>query len=158
MVTRDREGGRGPNRLFVVLDDPALLAGMAYPAPDTDWRELYGRGFRRLVRLHPGDYNASPLRVEDVELEDLHGGRSPQDARRERERVREAARLAAEHVRAGEGVLVHCVGGTGRTGTVLGCALGLLGRSADEAVRAVQEHRPQWPESPWQEEIVRTAV
>ena len=37
--------------------------------------------------------------------------------------------LAAEAVvgllRRDEGVLVHCVGGTGRTGTVIGCALRL---------------------------------
>ncbi len=32
------------------------------------------------------------------------------------------------------GVIVHCVGGTGRTGTVLGCVLRELGKSANEII------------------------
>ena len=68
----------------------------------------------------------------------------------------EAARIAAGAVERGTGVVVHCVGGTGRTGTVVACALRLLGRSADEAVATVQAHRPKWPESPWQEQLVRS--
>ena len=143
--------------LFVVADEPALLAGMPYPADDTDWAALHARGFRRLVRLHPGDYDAAPLLVEDVELEDLYGGRTPSDPDAERGRVLDAARRAVAHVNGGEGVLVHCVGGTGRTGTVLACALRLLGRSTDEAIAAVRAHRPRWPESPWQEQTVRGA-
>jgi len=50
---------------------------------------------------------------------------------------------------------VHCVGGTGRTGTVLAGALRVLGRSADDAIAAVRGHRPGWPESAWQEQVVR---
>ena len=145
-----------PNRLFVVLESPARLGGMAYPEPDTDWGALGRSGFRHVVRLHPGDYDAAPLEIDDVELEDLFGGRSPRDPEAERARVIEAARLAAEYVERGEGVVVHCVGGTGRTGTVLACALRLLGRSADEAIDAVRAARPHWPESPWQEEVVRS--
>jgi hypothetical protein len=141
--------------LFVVAETPALLAGMPYPEPETDWNELHRRGFRRLVRLHPGDYDAAPLVVHDVALEDLFGGRSPEDPEAEGRRVWEAALLAADFVARGEGVLVHCVGGTGRTGTVLACALRRLGRPADEAIRLVRSHRPHWPESSWQEDIVR---
>lgn len=145
------------NRLFLVHRGPAPLAGMAYPAPETDWAALHARGFRRVVRLHPGDYDPSPLALDDATLEDLYGGRSPSDPEAERERVHAAARVAADYVRAGDGVVVHCVGGTGRTGTVLACALRLLGRPADEAIAEVQRHRPHWPESAWQEEVVRAA-
>lgn len=145
-----------PNRLFIVLEVPALLAGMAFPTADTDWVELHRRGFQQLVRLHPGHYDPAPLTAHEILLEDLVGGRKPLDAGSERDRVLDAARLATGCVQRGEGVVVHCVGGTGRTGTVLGCALRYLGRDADEAVAMIQAHRPHWPESLWQEEVVRT--
>lgn len=140
---------------FVVLREPALLGGMGYPAADTAWAALHRLGFRRVVRLHPGDYDPAPLLIADFELEDLHGGRMPSDPVSERARALEAARAAADWVSGGEGVLVHCMGGTGRTGTVLVCALRYLGRSADEAIGLVRSHRPAWPESPWQETIAR---
>jgi hypothetical protein len=143
--------------LVVFTETPALLAGMPYPPPDTDWQALHDRGFRLVVRLQPGDYDPAPLEVREVTLSDLYGGALPEDPDAERDRVWEAARLTAEAVERGTGVVVHCVGGTGRTGTVVGCALRLLGRSADEAIATLQAHRPQWPESPWQEQLVRSA-
>lgn len=145
------------NELFVFTETPALLAGMPYPRPDTDWQALHDRGLRLIVRLHPGDYDPAPLAVREVALMDLHGGALPDAPDAERERVWEAARVAADALEHGIGVVVHCVGGTGRTGTVVACALRLLGRSADEAVAMVQTQRPKWPESPWQEQLVRSA-
>jgi hypothetical protein len=141
--------------LFVVAETPAPLAGMAFPPPETDWKAIHRRGFAHVVRLHPGDYNAAPLIAHDFALEDLYGGATPRDAEAERRRIWNAAHLAAELVNGGEGVVVHCIGGTGRTGTVLACALRELGRSADEAIASVREHRPRWPESPWHEDVVR---
>jgi hypothetical protein len=142
--------------LFVVTETPALLAGMAFPRPEIDWQLLHDRGFRRVLRLHPADYDPAPLVAHDVVLQDLYGGAAPQDATAEERRIWEAAVFAAENVVRGEGVVVHCVGGTGRTGTVLACALRQLGRSADDAIDIVRKHRPHWPESPWQEEVVRS--
>jgi hypothetical protein len=141
--------------LFVVTDAPALLAGMAFPDLELDWRGLHDRGFRHVVRLHAADYDPAPLVAHDVALEDLHGGLIPRDPDGERRRVWQAAELTAKYIASGDGVVVHCVGGTGRTGTVLACALRLLGRAADEAIDAVRVHRPRWPESAWQEEVVR---
>jgi len=140
----------------VFIQEPALLAGMSYPEPETDWQELWDSGFQLVVRLHPGEYDAAPLAVFGVPLADLHGGATPSDPAAEEARVREAARVAADAVEGGHGVVVHCLGGTGRTGTVVACALRLLGRSADEAIATVRAHRPRWPESPWQEEVVRS--
>jgi Tyrosine phosphatase family len=142
--------------LFVFVETPALLAGMPYPRSDTDWQALFDRGFGLVVRLHPGDYDPAPLDLRDVALTDLYGGAVPDDPETEAERVWEAARIAADAVERGTGVVVHCVGGTGRTGTVVACALRLLGCSADESIATVQTHRPKWPESPWQEGLVRS--
>jgi Tyrosine phosphatase family len=145
------------NELFIFAETPGLLAGMPYPHRDMDWQALHDRGFRLVVRLHPGDYDPAPLAARDVALEDLYGGTLPDDPDAERERVWEAARVVADAVEGATGVVVHCVGGAGRTGTVVACALRLLGRSPDEAVATVQAHRPRWPESPWQEQLVRSA-
>ena len=142
--------------LFVFVETPALLAGMPYPRSDTDWQALFDRGFGLVVRLHPRDYDPAPLDLRDVTLTDLYGGAVPDDPETEAERVWEAARIAADAVERGTGVVVHCVGGTGRTGTVVACALRLLGCSADESIATVQTHRPKWPESPWQEGLVRS--
>jgi hypothetical protein len=140
---------------FIVAHEPAPLGGMAYPPRDADWAAVYELGFRRIVRLQAGEYDPAPLVASDFELEDLHGGLTPTDPESERARVLEAARAAAGWVAGGEGVLVHCAGGTGRTGTVLVCAMRYLGRPVDEAIQAVQSHRPCWPESPWQETVAR---
>ena len=142
--------------LAVFTESPAPLAGMPYPPPGLDWQALHDRGFALVVRLHPGDYDPSPLHVHDVSLQDLYGGASPTDPAGETKRVWEAARIAADAVAGGQGVVVHCVGGTGRTGTVVACALRLLGHSADEAIASVHAHRSHWPESPWQERVVRS--
>jgi len=142
--------------LFVVTETPAPLAGMRFPPPDADWRELHRRGFVLVIRLHPAEYDPSPLVAEDLALEDLYGGRIPRDEVAERQRIWHAAGLAARHVTGGDGVVVHCLGGKGRTGTVLACALQVLGHSADEAIETVRMHRREWPEAPWQEEVVRS--
>jgi hypothetical protein len=141
--------------LFVVTDVPARLAGMAFPDPELDWSALHGLGFRHVVRLHAADYDPAPLIAHDVALKDLHGGLTPRNPEEERCRVWRAAQLAAGYVAGGDGVVVHCVGGTGRTGTVLACALRALGHSVDDAIGAVRLQRPRWPEAPWQEEVVR---
>lgn len=128
---------------------------MAFPVPETDWPALHRLGFQRVVRLHPGDYDPSPLAIDEITLEDLVAVDRPRDPSLERDRVLRAGQLVADSLQRGEGVIVHCLGGIGRTGTVLGRALRELGYSADEAVAAIQARRPRWPESPWQEEIVR---
>jgi protein-tyrosine phosphatase len=56
--------------------------------------------------------------------------------------------------------VVHCVGGRGRTGTVLGCVLRELGHSPGEVVDFLDRvHKARgkagWPESPWQGQLVR---
>ena len=64
----------------------------------------------------------------------------------------------------GKGVYVHCWGGVGRTGTVIGCWLVRHGSSGDDALRQVdrwwrsmEKAVPYWdsPETPAQKEFVR---
>ena len=60
---------------------------------------------------------------------------------------------------AGEGVVVHCHAGRGRTGTVIGGALVMLGHDPETVVdwlHRVQRTRGKrgWPEQPWQAEVV----
>ena len=59
----------------------------------------------------------------------------------------------------GEGVAVHCGFGTGRTGTVIGCILKILGFESRQILEHLDElhkarGRPGWPESPWQARLV----
>ena len=82
------------------------------------------------------------------------------DPEREHEIVERAAADVVDHVRRGIGVAVHCMGGRGRTGTVVGVALVRLGHDPDAVVDylhrvAVGRGRRGWPESPWQAETVR---
>ena len=152
-----------PRSLYWLLLEPAPLAGMAFPSCDTPWRTLHDLGFRHVVCLaakSPG-YDPAPLRhVYAEDLQDLVGGQFPRDPAREERLSRAAARIVTAHVLAGEGVVVHCLGGTGRTGTVLGCVLKSLGFAVDEVVarlRTLSEargKRPGWPESPWQRALV----
>lgn len=59
-------------------------------------------------------------------------------------------------VAAGEAVEVACLGGVGRTGTVLACLVTLGGMGVGEAVEWVRsEHHPRAVETPWQRWWVR---
>jgi protein-tyrosine phosphatase len=93
-------------------------------------------------------------------LQDLVSGGAPVDPEHERTLVRAAADDVADHLTRGIGVAVHCMGGRGRTGTVIGAALVRLGHAPNEVVDhlhrlAIGRGRRGWPESPWQETLVR---
>lgn len=64
------------------------------------------------------------------------------------------------HLRASNGVAVHCHGGTGRTGTVIGAVLVRLGHDPEEVCDwlhqvHVARGRDGWPESDWQQSVLR---
>jgi protein-tyrosine phosphatase len=148
-----------PERFYTVTREPAPLAGMSLPNQDTPWQELHKAGFRHVVCLMTGRpyYQPSPLNpLHAAALQDLVGGRSPDDPVREIELIRESVELAVERLQKKEGVVVHCVGGTGRTGTVLGCILRRLGYAGPDIVgyldRLNREGRSRhgWPEAKWQ--------
>jgi hypothetical protein len=67
-----------------------------------------------------------------------------------------AALLAQLRTMAEARVVVHCLGGLGRSGLVVGCLLTELGRSADAALAALHRARgPRCPETPAQVAYVR---
>lgn len=159
----DMAGLQVPGQLYLVLKEPAPLAGMAYPFPGMPWRLLSKAGISNVVCLcgYAVDYDPAPLQVlYAAELEDLHHGNSPADPEREEGVVRAAVSTINERLAKGEGVAVHCVGGTGRTGTVIGCVLRSMGYAADDVIRYLDElnkarGRRGWPEAPWQAGMVK---
>ncbi len=156
------DGVKIPWDLYVVMDDP-LLAGMCYPYSGISFESLEKAGFSGIVCLcerHP-DYDPYPLRIlYATKLEDLFSGDEPWDKHGEESLIRDAVEAVVSELRHGEGVIVHCVGGIGRTGTVIGCVLRELGYSADEAIDYLDDVNlarriGQWSESKWQAEMVR---
>jgi hypothetical protein len=151
-----------PAELYFLARTPVALAGMAYPAR-VDWSALWDEGLRHVVCLtHDAPpYDPAPLSIAAIALQDLYTGVVPDDPQEERIRVRHAAMAVVDGVRAGNGVVVHCRGGRGRAGTVLGTALVLLGHEPDEAVAYLDRihtirGKGGWPESAWQAETVRS--
>jgi hypothetical protein len=153
-------GIKMPGELYWVLKTPAPLAGMQYPRPDFPWKTLPAFGFGGLVSLEPGCYDHAPLSLLFSKLlEDLHHGGDPQNAQKEQALIAEAVEAVVTALQAGQGVVVHCAGGTGRTGTVIGCVLRRLGYNAAEVVSYLDalhkaRGRRGWPESPWQKTVV----
>jgi protein-tyrosine phosphatase len=152
-----------PHDFYVVLKEPSPLAGMHFPRGRTPWKNLGAAGFTSIVCLVDSQvfYNPYPLRVlYSAELEDLHYGTWPRDPVRQERLVREATKIIVKGLDNGEGIIVHCAGGIGRTGTVLGCVLRELGFPADMVIRYLDMINKQrgirgWPESEWQAEMVR---
>ncbi len=149
-----------PDDFYWVARTPVALAGMAYPGR-ADWALLREAGIGHVVCLTadapPLDYE--PCTVTAIRLQDLVSGGPPKDPEAERARVEQAADDVVAHLERNVGVAVHCMGGRGRTGTVIGVALVRLGHSPDDVVdylhrSAIGRGRRGWPESPWQADVV----
>jgi hypothetical protein len=150
-----------PAELYFLSRDPVALAGMAYPSR-VDWNALYDEGLRHVMCLTHDDapYDPAPLTVTAISLQDLYTGVVPDDPEAERARIMRAASVVVDKINAGEGVAVHCRGGRGRAGTVLGCSLVMLGHEPDAVVHQLDRihtirGKGGWPESAWQADTVR---
>jgi len=127
-----------------------LVAG-GYPSRD-EVRALVDAGVRTFVDL-----------TEAGELAP-YAGSLPPDATHHRVAIRDFACPTVDQVREvlailrGDGIVyVHCRGGYGRTGVILGCYLIEAGLTADAALGRLRELTGKaCPETPAQIEMVRT--
>jgi len=155
------DGIEVPQELYWVISSPTPLAGMKFPRRGFPWPSLAAAGFSQVVALHPGSYDPAPLEIRFAEqLQDLFRGGPPADESAERKRIRIAVDAALKAWRSGQGVVVHCAGGRGRSGTVLGCVLRELGFTANEVLSYLDRvhkarGKPGWPESIWQSALVK---
>jgi rhodanese/phosphatase family protein len=150
-----------PDDLYWVARTPTALAGMPYPGR-ADWALLASEGIGHVLCLthEVAPYDPAPCTITAIRLQDLVSGDAPVDPERERDLVSQATDNVVAHLERGIGVAVHCMGGRGRTGTVIGASLVRLGHDPDEIVGyldrlAIGRGRRGWPESPWQAEVVR---
>jgi hypothetical protein len=151
-----------PYAFYWVLRQLAPLAGMPYPSPRTPWAALAAAGFAHVLCLAGSSpaYDPAPLNLlHAVELEDLVLGDPPGAPEQEETRIREAVAVALGKLEAGEGVIVHCYGGRGRAGTVLGCILrsrGYTSAAICDYLDRLHKARGKtgWPEAAWQAAMV----
>lgn len=152
-----------PDELYCVLDVPGLLAGMRTPDKRIDWHSLSRRGFDYVVCLESNKpkYNPSPLRfLKCVELENLSlPDDSPSEPRREEIYISEIVDRAERQLISGKGIVVHCGGGRGRTGTVIGCILKRMRYKSRAIINFLHDLHGKrddsgWPEANWQSQLV----
>jgi protein-tyrosine phosphatase len=72
-----------------------------------------------------------------------------------KEQAEELSRMILEDVRSGKDILIHCMGGLGRSGTISACVLVRHGMSAEGAVGLVRRVRPGTLETDQQVEFVK---
>ena len=77
----------------------------------------------------------------------------------EKAKIRKAVNATVAAWRSGQGVVVHCVGGRGRSGTVVGCVLREFGFPPAEVISFLDRvhkgrGKPGWPESQWQSSLI----
>ncbi len=154
-------GLNNTRKFYQVLQDPAPFAGMSFPE-GKPWASLASAGFQSVVCLtnDTPPYDPSPLRVLfSAKFKDLAGCLQPDDPQREAAMLRDVVRAVVGELQVGRGVVVHCRGGTGRSGTVIACTFRALGMSHKEVLTymtSVNKHRQKyagwkgWPESDWQ--------
>ena len=151
-----------PDDLYWVSRAPVALAGMAYPGR-ADWPLLASEGIGHVVCLthDVAPYDPAPCTVTAMKLQDLVSGDPPTAPDREHGLVVAAAADVVAHIERGIGVAVHCMGGRGRTGTVIGVVMVRLGHDPESVIEylhrlAVARGRRGWPESAWQSDVVRS--
>lgn len=147
--------GFRPPGLINITRPPSLLAGTSDDGVHS-WQRLYNAGLRQVVSLGVNCSLCAPLELLfHVDLPEIDHANGLPELANEGEAIRAAASAAAQAVRASQGVFVRSQERSGRTATVLGCALRELGLPADTAVDRLRRTSFRRGLEPWQEDLVR---
>lgn len=126
------------------------LAAMAYPESEDAFTLLYKIGIRAILNLSeaPLPYktpNTIGLLTTHIPIGDFTAPALHQ--------VKQAIAMISSCLDKDMPVVVHCVAGLGRTGTILACYLVSQGVSAGKAISTIREWRPGSIEIPEQEAV-----
>jgi hypothetical protein len=150
-----------PLHFVLRLEGVWPLGAAKLPGPSTDWQRLSSSGFRWVICAGSDNprYRPCPLEfLKRIELTDLSETPEPEEPDAEFDRIAAIASTASSRLREG-GILVHCVGGRGRTGTIIGAILRHRGYDSAEIIDFLNTTyrrvgKPGWPESPWQSQVI----
>jgi hypothetical protein len=155
---------RNGNPLHFVLNvkKHGMLGASRWPGAEMDWKRMASIGFQWVICACSEDpgYDPFPLKfLTSTDLTDLSRKGQPDDPAAEFEQIAAIASQAFLKLNEG-GILVHCAGGRGRTGTIIGAILRHCGYGGAEVICFLDSAyrdagRPGgWPESPWQSQVV----
>jgi hypothetical protein len=154
-------GDGHPLHFVLNVEKHGTLGAARWPGAETDWKRMSSIGFRWVICACSEDpgYDPFPLKfLARIGLTDLCGGGQPDNSGAEFERIAAVASQAFSKLNEGD-ILVHCAGGRGRTGTIIGAILRHCGYGAAEVIDFLDAAyrdagRSGWPESPWQSQVV----
>ncbi|MDC7218987.1 MAG: hypothetical protein PQJ59_03540 [Spirochaetales bacterium] len=144
----------------------AILAGMPKPGTDRElWDVMARKDLNSILCLTDNEAPYTPEKgvslLAEKQLLD-HFDVSDEALEKEARIIEELAAKGADALAKGESVVAHCRGGTGRTGTVIGGILRLLGYTWEETEAALisgnvlrGKYPGGWPESEWQRNLVK---
>jgi hypothetical protein len=159
----EHELGHGfPLHFVLRLEKHGTLGAARWPGLDMDWRRMSTIGFRWVICACSEDpgYDPFPLRFPArIGLSDLSAKVQPDNPGAEFEQIAAIVSNAFSKLKEG-GILVHCVGGRGRSGAIIGAILRHCGYSATEVIDFLDAayrdagREQGWPESPWQSQVI----
>ena len=128
-----------------------VLAGCGYPRTDAALADLKARGISLLINLAERAHDPDALARHG--LVELHLP-VPDFTPPQPDQLEQATAAIENAITAGQRVVVHCLGGYGRTGTLLACYLVRTGMPPSEAIARVRAQRPGSIETAEQEAAI----